>query len=82
MVMTVNPGFAGQDFIESTKEKFKDLFILKKEYEFKIFDDGVCPPEKILELKKLGCEGFILETSALFNKGKSYSHLIEELSSL
>lgn len=42
LVMTVNPGFGGQDFIESTVEKVKILDRLRKEkaYDYQIQVDG------------------------------------------
>lgn len=82
MVMTVNPGFAGQKFIDFTRNKINKLIKLKKEYDFKIIVDGACSPDVIKELGNLGCDGFVLGTSALFNQGKSYQELIGELKEL
>lgn len=79
MVMTVNPGFAGQKFIDFTDYKIEKLVELKKEFGFKIMIDGACSPEVIKKYSKKGCDGFILGTSALFNKNRSYKELIEEL---
>ena len=44
--------------------------------------DGACSPEKIAELSIIGVEGFILGTSALFGKGKSYQTICQELRQL
>lgn len=82
MVMTVNPGFAGQKFIEFTKNKIKKLVRLKKEYGFKLMIDGACSPQVIKEMQTMGCDGFVLGTSALFGKDKSYEELAKELISL
>ena len=41
--------------------------------------DGHCSPEVINDLSALGVDGFILGTSALFRKGKTYAELIKEL---
>lgn len=82
MVMTVNPGFAGQKFIEFTKNKIIKLVELKKKYSFKIIIDGACSPSRIEELSALGADGFILGTSALFGKDKSYQEIYEELRKL
>ena len=79
MVMTVNPGFAGQKFIEFTKDKIKKLVELKKEYGFKITIDGSCSPAVIKELSDMGCDGFILGTSALFGKDRTYHELVKDL---
>ena len=82
MVMSVNPGFAGQQFIDFTKEKIKKLVVLKETYHFKLIIDGAMSPEKIKEMSELGADGFILGTSALFGKDESYTQLIEELREL
>lgn len=79
MVMTVNPGFAGQKFIESVKEKIKKLNEQKEKYKFKIIIDGSCSPERIQELSEIGADGFILGTSALFGKDRAYRDIIQEL---
>jgi len=82
MVMTVNPGFAGQKFIDFTKEKIKELVFLKEKYNYKLMIDGACSPEVIKELSDIGCDGFVLGTSALFNQQQSYTELITELRGL
>ncbi|MGT2785826.1 ribulose-phosphate 3-epimerase [Streptococcus merionis] len=79
LVMTVNPGFAGQAFLDFTKEKIKKLNELKNQYSYKIIADGACSPAVIQELDNLGCDGYVLGTSALFGKNRSYKQLIEEL---
>jgi len=79
MVMTVNPGFAGQNFISFTRNKITQLVQLKEQYGYKLMVDGHCSPEVINDLSALGVDGFILGTSALFRKGKTYAELIKEL---
>lgn len=79
MVMTVNPGFAGQKFIEFTKNKTRQLAELKEKYGYKLMIDGHCSPEVVEELAEIGADGFILGTSALFRKGRTYKQLISEL---
>lgn len=82
MVMTVNPGFAGQKFIEFTKNKIIRLNEIKQELGFKIIIDGACSPEVIAECSRLGADGFVLGTSALFGKNRTYRELMEELRQL
>lgn len=82
LVMTVNPGFAGQEFIEFTKEKIKTLVHLKDKFNYKIIIDGACSYDKISELSELGCDGFVLGTSALFGKAERYSDIISRLKNL
>lgn len=79
MVMTVNPGFAGQAFIDFTRKKIKQLVDLKEEYGFKIMIDGHCTPQVIEELSQLGADGFILGTSAIFGKNRPYKEIVKEL---
>ncbi|MST89013.1 ribulose-phosphate 3-epimerase [Sharpea azabuensis] len=79
LVMTVNPGFAGQSFIDFTRKKVKQLVELKQEYGFKVMIDGHCSPEVIDDLSALGADGFILGSSALFRKGKTYKQIIDDL---
>ena len=82
MVMTVNPGFAGQAFISFVREKIKKLVELKPAYGYKLMIDGHCDPETIRDLSRLGADGFVLGTSALFGKERSYSELMAELREL
>ena len=79
MVMTVNPGFAGQKFIQFTENKIKELVSLKETYGFKLMVDGSCSPEVVKHLSSIGVDGFILGTSALFGKEQSYSELLSNL---
>lgn len=83
MVMTVNPGFAGQKFIDFTKDKIKELVELKEEFGYKIMVDGACSPQVIKECSQMGVDGFVLGTSALFGKeDKTYKELVKELQEL
>lgn len=79
MVMTVNPGFAGQEYIEFVTNKIRKLVNLKNKYNYQLIVDGACSPQRIHELSNIGCDGFILGTSALFGKGKKYQEVISEL---
>lgn len=81
MVMTVNPGFAGQAFIEFTKDKIALLAALKERYGFTLTVDGACSPERIKALSSIGADGFILGTSALFGRG-DYAQSINQLRAL
>lgn len=78
MVMTVNPGFAGQKYLPYVDDKINRLIELKDKFDFEIMVDGAISPEKIQKLSKKGVKGFVLGTSALFGKEKSYKELIAE----
>lgn len=79
MVMTVNPGFAGQKYLEYTDPKIEKLVILAKEYNFEVMVDGAISPEKIEQLSKIGVSGFVLGTSALFGKTGTYHEILAKL---
>jgi len=81
MIMTVNPGFAGQKYLDFVTNKIKKLVDKKEDFEFKIMVDGAISPEKISELSGLGVDGFILGTSALFGKSEDYATIIKRLKS-
>ncbi len=79
LVMTVDPGFVGQGFVETTLEKIKKIVEGKKYNNYKIIIDGACSPYIISQLSRLGVDGFVLGTSALFGKEESYKSLIDNL---
>lgn len=81
MAMTVNPGFAGQSFLEFTLGKVERLARLKSAYGFTLVIDGACGPERIRQLSALGADGFVLGTSALFGKG-DYAQSMARLRSI
>lgn len=82
LVMTVNPGFAGQAYLEYVNDKIKDLSELKDKYQFQLMVDGAISPEKIKQLSEFGVNGFIVGTSSLFGKNKSYKKIVKELKEL
>lgn len=85
LVMSVNPGFAGQKYIDFVNEKFEQFCAVKDKYGYKVVIDGSCSPEKIEMLSKIGVEGFVLGTSAMFGKGgkgRTYPQIVEDLRKL
>ncbi|UJF16688.1 ribulose-phosphate 3-epimerase [Jeotgalibaca sp. MA1X17-3] len=61
LVMTVNPGFGGQSFIESAVDKIKTLAHIRKEkgYHFEIEVDGGITDETIGMCKEAGADVFV-----------------------
>ncbi|MFW2899109.1 ribulose-phosphate 3-epimerase [Carnobacterium maltaromaticum] len=61
LVMTVNPGFGGQSFIEETLEKITELSALKeiKNYLYEIEVDGGIVPETAAKCKLAGADVFV-----------------------
>lgn len=78
LVMTVNPGFAGQKYLDFVDNKIRDLVALRGDRSFTISVDGAISPERIRALSELGCDGFILGTSTLFKKSQPYASLLAE----
>jgi ribulose-phosphate 3-epimerase len=82
MVMTVNPGFAGQPFLDYTIPKIKALAGLKDQLDFKLMVDGAISPARIQQLSVIGVDGFIHGTSSLFGKDRAYRDIVAELRGL
>lgn len=82
MIMTVHPGFASQHFLASMKTKIKSFIEEKDHYQYKIILDGACSRDVISTFSKLGCDGFVLGTSALFHKERNYKKEVEEIRKL
>lgn len=79
LVMTVDPGYAGQEFLPFVKDKIDDLLALKKGLGFKIILDGACSPQVIRDYAAKGVDGFVLGTSALFKDDRDYRKTLNEL---
>ena len=76
LVMSVYPGKGGQNFIESTFEKVKQLEKLKKKNNFKISVDGGVNNTNSTNLKNSGTDilvsgSFLIKNSDLDNAIKS-----------
>lgn len=82
LVMAVNPGNAGQMFMPYVGQKINRLLELKDEMDFEIYWDGACGADKIKAFAPKGIKGFVLGTTLLFGKGKSYSECIKEIREL
>ena len=65
LVMTVNPGFGGQEFIPNTYEKIRQLNQMRARYNasFRIEVDGGVEPENTAELAQAGANTFVAGTS-------------------
>lgn len=83
MIMSVNPGFAGQEYLDFTTEKFVRFASESEKFGgYKVMIDGACSQERIVNLSKLGVTGFVLGTSSLFGKERPYEEIIRELRDL
>lgn len=82
LVMTVNPGNAGQMFMPYVGKKITKLLSLKDEMHFELYWDGACSADKILEFAPKGVDGFVLGSSLLFGKNKTYSEILKGIRDL
>lgn len=82
LVMSVNPGNAGQMFLPYVGEKYSKLLSLKDELGFEVYWDGCCTADKVIEYAPKGVKGFVLGTNLLFGKGRPYSELLKEVRAL
>lgn len=79
LIMTVNPGNAGQMYMPYVGKKITRLLHLKDEMKFKTYWDGACSADKILKFAPMGMDGFVLGTTLLFGKEKPYKEVIQEI---
>lgn len=82
LVMSVNPGNAGQMYLPYVSKKYDKLLPLKDEMNFKVYWDGACSKEKILEFAPKGVNGFVLGTTLLFGKTDDYKGTIKNIRKL
>lgn len=82
LVMSVNPGNAGQMYLPYVGRKITKLLALKDEMGFELYWDGACSADKILEFAPKGVKGFVLGTTLLFGKDKPYGELLQDIREL
>lgn len=82
LVMSVNPGNAGQMYLPYVGNKIKRLLELREEMDFELFWDGACGADKILKWAPRGIDGFVLGTTLLFGKGRAYGDIIKDIREL
>ena len=81
LVMAVNPGNAGQMYLPYVGKKVRKLLELREELGYKLYWDGACSMDRYNEYEPLGMDGFVLGTTILFGKDKSYQEIINGLRS-
>lgn len=79
LVLGVNPGHAGRQYLTYVDKKIEKLLKLKDEYNFEIFLDGAVTPERIEKWSNLGVKGYVLGTATLFKKNGNYKEAISNL---
>ncbi|MBQ8413422.1 MAG: ribulose-phosphate 3-epimerase [Lachnospiraceae bacterium] len=79
LLMSVNPGNAGQMYLPYVGHKIEKLLSLKDEMDFEIYWDGACGMDKIMEFAPKGIKGFVLGTTVLFGKNRSYQDIVKDI---
>lgn len=82
LVMSVNPGNAGQMYLPYVGKKITKLLSMKEDMDFEIYWDGACSADKILEYAPKGVAGFVLGTTLLFGKEQSYEETLKNIREL
>ena len=82
LVMSVNPGNAGQMYLPYVGKKITKLLSLKEDMDFEIYWDGACSADKILEFAPKGVRGFVLGTTLLFGRDASYEETLHNIREL
>ena len=82
LVMSVNPGNAGQMFLPFVGKKITKLLALKEEMNFELWWDGACSADKILKYAPRGVDGFVLGTTLLFGKDRPYGDILKNIREL
>ena len=85
LVMTVNPGFAGQTLVSGSFDKIKRMRkLLDKSGHTNVLleVDGNCSFENVPKMYKAGADVFVVGTSSVFKKGQTVKEGTEKLTSL
>lgn len=82
LVMSVNPGNAGQMFMPYVRKKYEKLTELREEMNFEIYWDGACSADKIKEYAPMGVKGFVLGTTLLFGHPEPYAETLRKIRAL
>ena len=82
LVMSVNPGNAGQMYLPYVSKKYDKLLPLQKECGFDAYWDGACSADKIKEFAPKGVKGFVLGTTLLFGKKAPYAETLADIRKL
>ena len=82
LVMSVNPGNAGQMYLPYVGKKITKLLALKEDMDFEMYWDGACSAERILEFAPKGMKGFVLGTTLLFGKDRPYGEILTDIRNL
>ena len=79
LVMTVNPGFAGQKLVPATLEKIANVRQLLDGRDVRIMVDGNVSIENARKMRAAGADIYVAGTSSLFIEGRDLEECAAEL---
>jgi ribulose-phosphate 3-epimerase len=79
LVMTVNPGFAGQKYLDWVDRKIESIVAMRGSLPITLSVDGAISASRVRRLSGMGVDAFILGTSALFGRNANYSSSLAAL---
>lgn len=82
LIMTVNPGFAGQKLVPQTIQKIADTrkYLDDKGYSNIIIEvDGNCSFENVPKMRKAGAKIFVVGSSSVFNNNYTITGAVDQL---
>lgn len=79
LVMSVNPGHAGQMYLPYVGSKIDRLLELQKTMDFGLYWDGACGADKIEQYAPKGMAGFVLGSTLLFGQQESYADILRKI---
>ena len=82
LVMSVNPGNAGQMYLPYVGKKITKLLSIKEDMDFELYWDGAGSADKIIEYAPKGVKGFVLGTTLLFGKDRPYGETLADIRAL
>lgn len=82
LVMSVNPGNAGQMYLPYVGKKIDRLLELKEEMDFKLYWDGACSEDRIREYAPKGIDGFVLGSTVLFGQDEGYGTILKKVNNI
>lgn len=82
LVMSVNPGNAGQMYLPYVGKKITRLISMKEDMDFEIYWDGACSAEMIRKYAPKGVKGFVIGSTLLFSRDRPYRETLEAIREL
>lgn len=79
LVMSVNPGNAGQAFLPYIDHKLQKMLNARQSRDIEVYWDGACGMDKVQEYAPKGVKGFVLGTTILFGKKQVYGDILKEV---